>query len=165
MDRSEVMRRVKSANTRPELRVRQLLRAAGLTGYRLQRTDLPGKPDIAFIGRRRAIFVHGCFWHGHGCRRGARAPRTNAAYWTAKIARNQARDAAALAALESTGWGVLVVWECSLRDPAGLSALLAEFVNHKTAGSRETPIDDPPIKPTARKPTSRRPSTRKRAPL
>lgn len=156
MDRSEVMRRVKSADTRPELRVRQLLRGAGLTGYRLQRKDLPGTPDIAFIGRRRAIFVHGCFWHGHACRRGARTPRANAAYWTAKIARNQARDAAAIAALRDAGWGVLVVWECSLSDPAGLSALLAEFVNHKTAGSLETPIDDPPRRPTAKKPTTRK---------
>ena len=72
-DRSEIMRRVKSRDTGPEKRVRAALRALGHTGYRLNRADLPGKPDVAFIGRRQAIFVHGCFWHGHDCKRGARA--------------------------------------------------------------------------------------------
>jgi DNA mismatch endonuclease (patch repair protein) len=127
MDRSEVMRRVKARDTGPERRVRALLREAGLTGYRLDRRDLPGRPDVAFIGRRAAIFVHGCFWHGHDCPRGARAPKANAAYWGAKIARNRARDAAAEAALAAMGWRVLTVWECGLRD-AGLSARLAAFV-------------------------------------
>jgi DNA mismatch endonuclease (patch repair protein) len=116
MDRSAVMRRVKGRDTAPERRVRAMLRAAGLTGYRLHRRDLPGRPDIAFVGRRAAIFVHGCFWHGHDCRRGARAPKANAAYWTAKIARNRARDAAAAEALRERGWRVFTVWECAVRD-------------------------------------------------
>lgn len=131
MDRAEVMRRVRRRDTRPELIVRQTLRALGSTGYRLDRADLPGRPDIAFIGARRAIFVHGCFWHGHGCKRGARAPKTNAAYWRAKIARNRARDAAAQAALAALGWRVLVIWECALRDRAALTRSLADFVSHK----------------------------------
>ncbi len=128
MRRSEVMRRVKGRDTGPELRVRAALRRLGHSGYRLHRGDLPGRPDIAFIGRRRAIFVHGCFWHGHDCRRGARAPRANAEYWRAKIARNRARDAAARAALEVQGWRVLVVWECALRDAPALEAELAAFM-------------------------------------
>lgn len=127
MDRSAVMARVKARDTGPERAVRALLRLHGLTGYRLDRRDLPGRPDIAFIGRKRAIFVHGCFWHGHDCKRGARAPKANAAYWAAKIARNRARDAAALAALGALGWRALVVWECALRDP-DLGARLAAFV-------------------------------------
>ena len=91
-DRSAVMRAVKSRDTSPELAVRALLRPIA-PGYRLHRGDLPGKPDIVYASRKLAIFVHGCFWHGHDCARGARAPKTNAAYWRAKIARNRARDA------------------------------------------------------------------------
>ncbi|SDZ73743.1 very short patch repair endonuclease [Rubrimonas cliftonensis] len=127
LTRGQVMARVKARDTAPEREVRRLLRAEGLVGYRLDRRDLPGRPDVAFIGRRRAIFVHGCFWHGHDCPRGARAPKANADYWAAKIARNRARDAAALAALEAMGWRTLVVWECALRDP-GLQARLKTFV-------------------------------------
>ncbi len=127
MERSAVMARVKGRDTGPERAVRALLRAQGLAGYRLDRRDLPGRPDIAFIGRKRAIFVHGCFWHGHDCKRGARAPKANAGYWAAKIACNRARDAAALAALSALGWRALVVWECGLRDP-DLAARLAAFV-------------------------------------
>lgn len=133
MDRAEVMRRVKGRDTTPEMRVRALLRAEGLTGYRLHRRDLPGRPDVAFIGRRAAIFVHGCFWHGHDCPRGARAPKANAAYWSAKIARNRARDARALEALSAAGWRALVVWECALRDP-DLGTRLAAFVRSESPG-------------------------------
>ena len=89
--RSAVMRRVKGRDTSPELAVRGILRAAGI-GYRLGGMGLPGKPDVTMKGRKVAIFVNGCFWHGHDCARGARKPKTNADYWTAKIARNQSRD-------------------------------------------------------------------------
>jgi DNA mismatch endonuclease (patch repair protein) len=130
MDRSAVMRRVRARDTGPERRVRAMLRSLGHTGYRLDRRDLPGRPDIAFIGRKRAIFVHGCFWHGHDCPRGARTPKTNTEYWRAKIARNVARDAAALDALGALGWEALVVWECALRDPASLTVTLDTFVTH-----------------------------------
>ena len=110
------MARVKSRNTAPERLVRRILTELGYR-YRLHRADLPGKPDIAFIGRRKAIFVHGCFWHGHDCRRGARVPKANREYWVAKIARNRARDADAVARLEAMGWSALALHECELRDP------------------------------------------------
>ena len=115
------MRRVKGAGTAPEMIVRRLI--WGLGGrYRLNRADLPGKPDIVLAGRRLAIFVHGCFWHGHDCARGARVPKANRDYWVEKVRRNRARDDAARAALETAGWRVETVWECALKDPAALEA-------------------------------------------
>ena len=125
--RSAVMRAVKSRDTSPEMKVRALLRAIA-PGYRLHRAELPGKPDIAYVGRKRAVFVHGCFWHGHECARGARAPKANAGYWAAKIARNRARDSQNLEALQALGWRALVVWECELKDEAALRARLAAFL-------------------------------------
>ncbi|MGD2131347.1 MAG: very short patch repair endonuclease [Maricaulaceae bacterium] len=124
--RSAVMARVKSKNTKPEMLVRRAAHALGYR-FRLHRKDLPGAPDLVFASRRAVIFVHGCFWHGHDCARGARMPKANAAYWRAKIARNRARDAASTQALEADGWRVLTVWECELkRDdlPDRLSAFL-----------------------------------------
>lgn len=111
------MRRVKGVNTGPELRLRRLLWRAGRR-YRLGGGGLPGRPDLHFPGPKLAVFVHGCFWHGHDCPRGARIPKTNTAYWTAKIARNQARDAAAIEALAALGWRSVVVWECALKADA-----------------------------------------------
>jgi DNA mismatch endonuclease, patch repair protein len=126
--RSAVMRRVKGRDTTPELKVRKLLTALGAR-YRLHRKDLPGRPDIVMPGRRLAIFVHGCFWHGHDCPRGARVPKANRDYWVAKVSRNRARDAVARAALTSLGWRVETIWECELREAetlgGRLSALLA----------------------------------------
>jgi DNA mismatch endonuclease (patch repair protein) len=127
------MRRVKSRNTTPERQVRALLRRMGHTGYRLHRKDVPGKPDVAFIGRKIAIFVHGCFWHGHDCKRGARAPRANADYWRAKIARNRERDAAAEAALARAGWSMLAIWECELKDMGAVEARLAALLARPSA--------------------------------
>ncbi len=124
-DRSAVMRAVKSRGTAPERAVCALLRPMA-PGYRLHRADLPGKPDVVYAGRRLAIFVHGCFWHGHDCARGARMPKTNAAYWQAKIARNRARDARTLAAYAAMHWRALVVHECELKDKAALGARLAD---------------------------------------
>lgn len=113
--RSAVMRRIKGRDTAPEMRVRRILRQAGI-GYRLGGCGLPGRPDVVMKGRRIALFVHGCFWHGHDCRRGARQPKSNADYWRAKIARNMARDQRANEALGGAGWTVFTVWECELRD-------------------------------------------------
>lgn len=118
------MRQVRSRDTTPELSVRRILCALGQRGYRMHRRDLPGNPDIAWIGKRRALFVHGCFWHGHHCKRGRRMPATNRTYWSAKILRNRARDARARAALRRLGWTVVVVWECELKRPARLTARL-----------------------------------------
>ena len=120
------MRRVGSKDTGPELTVRRLLTSLRLR-YRLHRKDLPGAPDIVLPGRRLALFVHGCFWHGHDCKRGARAPKTNEGYWRAKIARNVERDAASLAALAQLGWRAEVIWECDLKSPDALMAKLAEL--------------------------------------
>ncbi|WP_374533773.1 very short patch repair endonuclease [Phenylobacterium sp.] len=121
--RSAVMRRVKGRDTSPELKVRRALTALGAR-YRLNRKDLPGSPDIVMAGRRLAIFVHGCFWHGHDCARGSRVPKANREYWTAKVARNVARDARAAADLAAAGWRVETIWECDLKDAAALTARL-----------------------------------------
>ncbi len=122
--RSAVMRRVKGRDTTPEKTVRRLLTKLGAR-YRLHRKDLPGRPDIVMPGRRLAVFVHGCFWHGHDCARGARVPKANRGYWTAKVARNRERDEAARAALTRDGWRVETVWECELKDEAAVEARLA----------------------------------------
>ena len=132
--RSAVMRRVKGRDTGPELAVRRILRAAGI-GYRLGGGGLPGRPDLVMKGRRTAVFVHGCFWHGHDCPRGAREPKANAAYWKAKIDRNRARDAAARSALEAAGWRVVTVWECGMRGPDFSDRLVAAVRDQATATS------------------------------
>ncbi len=125
--RSAVMRAVPAKHSTPELKVRRLLTGLGAR-YRLHRRDLPGSPDIVFASRRLAIFVHGCFWHGHDCARGARVPKSNTAYWLAKIARNRARDAATLKALTALGWRAAAVWECELKEAPSLSARLARLL-------------------------------------
>ena len=125
--RSATMRAVKSRDTTPELTVRALLRRFA-PFYRLHRKDVAGNPDIAYLGRKRAIFVHGCFWHGHDCARGARTPKANADYWRAKIARNRARDAANVEKLKLASWRALTVWECELKDLNALEARLRAFL-------------------------------------
>ncbi len=126
------MRAVKGRDTTPELRVRRAAHALGLR-FRLHRKDLPGSPDLVFPSRRVALFVHGCFWHGHDCPRGARVPATNTAYWTAKIARNMARDAKSAADLKAAGWRPLILWECQIRDGAWLTRFLRERVRRLPA--------------------------------
>ena len=121
--RSAVMRRVKGRDTKPEMIVRRALTRLGAR-YRLHRKDLPGSPDVVLPGRRLALFVHGCFWHGHDCARGARVPKQNRDYWTAKVARNRARDEAAVAALQAAAWRVETIWECELKDIAALEGRL-----------------------------------------
>jgi DNA mismatch endonuclease (patch repair protein) len=125
--RSAIMRAVKGRDTSPEIAVRAMLRKFA-PGYRLHRKDIPGNPDIAFIGRKRAIFVHGCFWHGHDCPRGARLPKANADYWRTKIAKNVARDAAHQTALAAQGWRALIIWECELKDRAAVEKKLRGFL-------------------------------------
>ncbi len=128
ISRSENMRRIRSRDTAPELAVRGALRQLGHVGYRLHRRDLPGKPDVAFVGKKKAIFVHGCFWHGHDCAEGLRTPKTNADYWLPKIQRNRERDAESVRSLESGGWSVLVIWDCELQDADALRGRLGEFM-------------------------------------
>ncbi len=124
--RSQTMRAVKSKDTKPEWIVRRLLHAAGFR-YRLHVKNLPGKPDLVFPTRRKVVFVHGCWWHGHDCARGARPAKTNACFWSTKIARNVDRDREHLAALRADGWKAHVVWECEIKKP-GLLARLRRFL-------------------------------------
>ncbi|RUU25222.1 MULTISPECIES: very short patch repair endonuclease [unclassified Mesorhizobium] len=131
-DRSRQMALIRSVDTKPEMLVRRLAHRLGFR-FRLHRKDLPGKPDLVFPGRRAAVFVHGCYWHGHGCKRGARMPKTNVDYWTAKIGRNRERDEANVAALEAAGWRVLVVWECELKDTDGLAGRLQGFLSQPSS--------------------------------
>jgi DNA mismatch endonuclease (patch repair protein) len=121
------MRAVKSRNTTPEKLVRKIARVV-LPGYRLHRSDIPGEPDIAYISRKRAIFVHGCFWHGHNCARGSRKPKTNVEYWTAKIERNQKRDLRVRKQLAKLGWRTLILWECRLKNQDAVRRKLSEFL-------------------------------------
>ncbi len=127
MKRSEIMRAVKSKNTAPELVVRRIIYSLGYR-FRLHRRDLPGKPDLVFAGRKKAIFVHGCFWHGHDCPRGAREPKTNTEYWHSKIARNRERDMKNETRLAALGWRTHVVWECELKDRGELANRLKSFL-------------------------------------
>ncbi len=127
--RSAIMRAVKSRDTGPERAVREAVCALGYgRRYRIGGKALQGKPDLVFATLHKLIFVHGCFWHGHDCRRGARAPKDNAAYWRGKIARNRARDGAIEKALRREGWKTLIVWECETRNDARLAAKLARFL-------------------------------------
>ncbi len=115
---SATMSRIRAKNTKPELLARQHLRSAGFTGYRLHYAKAPGKPDITFVGRKLALFVHGCFWHGcPHCR--PRTPKSNSTFWTNKVATNQARDKRKEDALKKAGWKVYTVWECRLRSDPG----------------------------------------------
>ncbi|MBI3437666.1 MAG: DNA mismatch endonuclease Vsr [Proteobacteria bacterium] len=126
--RSAVMRAVRSFDTAPERVVRAAVRALGYgRRYRLS-SKLPGKPDLVFGSLHKAVFVHGCFWHGHDCARGARQPKDNAAYWRAKIERNRTRDARVLKELKAGRWKTLIVWECETRNLVALSRKLARFL-------------------------------------
>lgn len=138
ISRSENMRRIRSSDTNPELVVRKLVRELGFLGYRLHRKDLPGKPDLAWIGQRRAIFVHGCFWHGHDCTEGMRKPKTNQDYWIPKIARNQQRDAENIATLRAANWDILVVWECEIGNIVQLKENLRQFLSSQRSCETES---------------------------
>lgn len=121
------MSRIRSRDTKPELIVRRMLFAMGYR-YRLHVRDLPSTPDIVFSGRRKVIFVHGCFWHGHeGCRFAA-TPATNAAFWRTKIEQAKRRDVAALEHLVELGWSALVIWECELGS-SELPVVVRNFVD------------------------------------
>jgi DNA mismatch endonuclease (patch repair protein) len=132
--RSWIMRQVRSQHTAPELLVRSIAHRLGYR-FRLHRKDLPGAPDLVFPARRKIIFVHGCFWHGHPCRRGARLPKTNADYWREKIARNHKRDQQHRRHLRQLGWSVLILWECQLRDQERVALRLARFLGETLVSS------------------------------
>lgn len=128
-ERSLRMSLVRSKDTKPELAVRKLAHSMGYR-YRLHSADLPGKPDLVFRSRKRAIFVHGCFWHRHqGCRK-ATMPASRVDYWAPKFARTVERDREHLEALSAKGWNTLVIWECELKDIDALAAKLRAFLDN-----------------------------------
>jgi DNA mismatch endonuclease (patch repair protein) len=131
--RSAFMARIRSTNTQPEWRVRQLLHGLGYR-YRLHYSKLPGRPDLAFPARRKVIFVHGCFWHQHGKCDVGRIPKTRTSYWRAKFERNRARDAKNILAIRSLGWSTLVIWECQTIEAKRLQKTLVKYLGR--AGSR-----------------------------
>ena len=121
------MSAVRSRNTVPEIRVRGIAHRLGYR-FRLHRRELPGKPDLAFLGLRKVIFVHGCFWHQHkGCKRGS-MPHSNASFWHPKLVGNVKRDAKHLRDLKATGWKTLVVWECETINEQHLRSNLRRFL-------------------------------------
>lgn len=125
--RRNIMRANKSKDTKPERAVRRLLHSLGYR-FRLHRRDLPGSPDLVFSSRRKVVFVHGCYWHGHlGCRR-ANTPKTRAEFWNAKIEANRARDAHNLTQLEELGWQSLVIWECELDERDSVVQRIHDFL-------------------------------------
>ncbi len=120
---------VRGRDTKPEMRVRRLIHSLGYR-YRLHRRDLPGKPDLVFGPRRKAIFVHGCFWHRHpdpACKL-ARLPKSRRDFWLPKLEGNRARDERNNAALTEMGWDVLEVWECKTADEELLAKKIREFL-------------------------------------
>lgn len=125
--RSWLMAQVRSANTKPEIAVRSLLHRLGYR-FRLHRRDLPGTPDIVLPGRRTVIFVHGCFWHGHSCKR-EKMPKSRLDYWGPKIEANRQRDRRKRRALRDLGWHVTEVWECELKYPARLARKLVRSLS------------------------------------
>lgn len=139
--RSWNMSRIRGKNTKPELLVRRLLHAKGYR-YRLHgkagKSRLPGRPDLVFAGRRKVIFINGCFWHFHDCRVGQHAPKANAAFWEAKRTRTKNRDADQRQQLMAAGWEVLTVWECELKDGSALEAHLVEFLGARQADALQT---------------------------
>ena len=127
MSRSAIMRSIPSHATTPERLVRKVVRALGFRPSYNQKS-LPGSPDIVLTNRRKLIFVHGCFWHGHSCRRGARSPKTNVSYWQEKIGKNKLRDRKNRRRLVELGWESLVVWECQLRAPLRVEKRIQAFL-------------------------------------
>jgi DNA mismatch endonuclease (patch repair protein) len=122
------MSSVGSKDTGPELQLRRMLHKAGYR-YRLHPKKLPGRPDIVFPARRKAIFVHGCFWHSHGCSKG-QPPKSRSEYWEPKLGANRQRDALRLRQLNELGWSAMVVWQCQLKDAGNTFARVREFLDN-----------------------------------
>ena len=127
--RAKNMRAIRSKGMKPEMTVRSITHRMGFR-YRLHRSDLPGKPDLVFPDRRKAIFVHGCFWHQHTAKtcKITRIPKSNLEYWIPKLERNNARDKKNRSALRKLGWDVLIVWECQLKNQGKVSVRIESFL-------------------------------------
>ena len=145
MTRSENMRAVRGRDTKPEMIVRSMLHRSGFR-FRVQRRDLPGKPDIVFPSLRKVIFVHGCFWHTHDCRKGLGAPSTNSEFWKRKRELTVERDRKTLRALASEGWDAYVVWECALKHPGAVKKQLEQFLSRRYRRSSVQPAGPIPQK-------------------
>lgn len=128
LERSARMKLIKAKNTKPEMIVRKLIFSLGYR-YRLHRIDLPGCPDLVFSSRRKIIFVHGCFWHRHAECALARLPKSKLEFWLPKLSKNAARDVKNIATLQRTGWEVMIIWECELRDTAALLDKIRGFLD------------------------------------
>lgn len=120
------MSRIKGRDTTPELFVRRMIYAMGYR-YRLCRKDLPGKPDIVFGPRKKVVFVHGCYWHGHKCKKG-RLPKSHVSYWQQKIEANKARDRRNVKELKALGWDVLTIWQCQLKKPLAVRKRIVDYL-------------------------------------
>ena len=128
--RSKTMSAVRQKHTGPELAIRRLLHGLGYR-YRLHRKALPGQPDLVFVSKRKVVFIHGCFWHGHGCSKG-KLPKSRLEYWEPKIARNKNRDRNNEKRLMDLGWNVCIVWQCEIADPGDLQMKLTRFLSGDT---------------------------------
>jgi len=122
------MSRVRGVDSAAELTVRRIAHRMGFR-YRKHRRDLPGCPDLVFAGRRKVVFVHGCFWHRHDCPAGRRWPKSRLDFWTSKLERNKERDAETLRRLTEAGWEALVIWECETADTRATEFRLSSFLN------------------------------------
>ena len=132
--RSRIMASVRSKGTKPEMAVRRALHRLGYR-YRLHRKDLPGRPDLTFVSRKKVLFINGCFWHLHpGCSR-ARIPVSNQEFWTRKLQRNRSRDADNIASLRKLGWDTMTVWQCELRDLDSALNRIVLFLGQPTASA------------------------------
>jgi DNA mismatch endonuclease (patch repair protein) len=134
MTRSEIMRRVRRKDTPQELEVRRMLYGMGYR-YRINVKGLPGTPDIAIRSRRKAIFVHGCFWHRHNCYL-ATTPKTSVEFWQTKFEQNVERDKRNERMLKTLGWTVMTVWQCQLEKPDLLKKRLKRFMDGKPSSER-----------------------------
>ncbi len=129
MDRSANMRAIRSKDTSPEKTVRSLVHRLGFR-FRIHRKDLPGTPDMVFPSKHKVIFVHGCFWHSHDCKR-AGVPRANRDFWLEKLEKNKARDERSIEALTAAGWQSFIIWQCELKDARALAARIEDFLRRK----------------------------------
>jgi DNA mismatch endonuclease (patch repair protein) len=141
--RSWVMSRVRGRETSPEIKVRSLTHRLGYR-FRLHRKNLPGRPDLVFPFRKKVIFVHGCFWHGHDCPRGKRTPKTNTGYWIEKIRKNIERDAKSQSELQSLGWSVLIIWECEIKNLDKIACKINEYLSDRCGINRVAGVFLPP---------------------
>ncbi len=138
--RRRIMQAVGYKDTGPEMTVRRILHRLGYR-YRLHRKELPGNPDIVFPAREKAILVHGCFWHGHGCRYG-QPPKSRHDYWLPKLEQNMERDAKNIRALESLGWETLTVWQCEAKNIDSLTKELVGFLENGNSSRSISSVAD-----------------------